>query len=95
MFSFPQWHGLTQTHFPPWPRKTAWHGNLTNGIWPTYIDVDVLWKKQPSQRSLENMGRFAQRSSAASGWAAGSRLEAPIEYLGHPWISIGHFLEGL
>ena len=28
MFCAPQWHGATQTHFPPRPRKSQWH--ITN-----------------------------------------------------------------
>ena len=27
--SFPQEHGLTQTHFPSQPHKAAWHSNIT------------------------------------------------------------------
>ena len=34
MFPFPQWHGVAQKHFPPRPCKTAWHSNVTDGIWP-------------------------------------------------------------
>ena len=34
MRSFPQWPGLTQAHFPPRPRKTAWRSDITNVIWP-------------------------------------------------------------
>ena len=30
MFRAPQWHGATQTHFPPRPRKSAWHCDITN-----------------------------------------------------------------
>ena len=25
----PSWHGLAQTHFPPWPRKTVWHSDIS------------------------------------------------------------------
>ena len=32
MFRAPQWHGATQTHFPPRPRKSAWHCDITNVI---------------------------------------------------------------
>ena len=31
-FTSPQWHGLTQTRFPPQPRKTTWHSDITDGI---------------------------------------------------------------
>ena len=34
MFRAPQWHGATQTHFPPRPRKSAWHCDITNVISP-------------------------------------------------------------
>ena len=34
MFRAPQWHGATQTHFPPRPRKSAWHCNITDVISP-------------------------------------------------------------
>ena len=34
VFSFPQWHGATQTHFPPRPRKTAWQSGITNVVSP-------------------------------------------------------------
>ena len=34
MFCAPQWHVATQTHFPPRPRKSQWHCNITNVIWP-------------------------------------------------------------
>ena len=30
MLSFTTWHGLTQTHFPPRPLKTAWHSDITD-----------------------------------------------------------------
>ena len=32
MFRAPQWHGAAQTHFPPRPRKSAWHCDITNVI---------------------------------------------------------------
>ena len=32
MFSAPQWHGATQTHFPPRPRKSARHCDITDVI---------------------------------------------------------------
>ena len=32
MFRAPQWHGATQTHLPPRPRKSAWHCDVTNVI---------------------------------------------------------------
>ena len=34
MFRAPQWHGATQTHFPPRPRKSAWHLDITDVIPP-------------------------------------------------------------
>ena len=34
MFRAPQWHGATRTHFPPRPRKSAWHCDLTNALSP-------------------------------------------------------------
>ena len=34
MFRAPQWHGATQTHFPPRPRKSQWHCDITNVLWP-------------------------------------------------------------
>ena len=34
MFRAPQWHGATQTHFPPRPRKSAWRCDITNVISP-------------------------------------------------------------
>ena len=34
MFRAPQWHGDTQTHFPPRPRKSQWHCDITNVLWP-------------------------------------------------------------
>ena len=30
MFRAPQWRGATQTHFPPRPRKSAWHCDIAN-----------------------------------------------------------------
>ena len=30
MFRAPHWHGATQTHFPPRPRKSQWHCDITN-----------------------------------------------------------------
>ena len=33
MFSLPQWHRLTQTNFPPRPRKTVRHSDITDEIW--------------------------------------------------------------
>ena len=32
MFRAPPWHGAAQTHFPPRPRKSAWHCDVTNVI---------------------------------------------------------------
>ena len=34
MFRAPQWHGATQTHFPPRPRKSAWRCDITDVISP-------------------------------------------------------------
>ena len=34
LFRAPQWHGATQTHFPPRPRKSQWHCNITNVVSP-------------------------------------------------------------
>ena len=34
MFCAPQWHGATQTHFPPRPRKYAWHCDIANVLSP-------------------------------------------------------------
>ena len=34
MFRAPQWHGATQTHFPPRPRKSKWRCDITNVISP-------------------------------------------------------------
>ena len=30
------WHGATQTHFPPKPRKSQWHCDITNVLWPHF-----------------------------------------------------------
>ena len=40
ILSFPQWRGLTQTHFPPRQRKTAWHINITNVMSPHKCAAD-------------------------------------------------------
>ena len=32
VFRVPQWHGATETHFPPRPRKSAWYYDITNVI---------------------------------------------------------------
>ena len=32
IFRAPQWHGATQTYFPPRPRKSTWHCNITDII---------------------------------------------------------------
>ena len=34
VFRAPQWHGATQTHFPPRPRKSAWHCGIADVISP-------------------------------------------------------------
>ena len=34
MFRAPQWHGATQTHFPPRPRKSQWQCDITNVVSP-------------------------------------------------------------
>ena len=34
VFRAPRWHGATQTHFPPRPRKSAWHCDITDVISP-------------------------------------------------------------
>ena len=34
LFRAPQWHGATQTHFPPRPRKSQWRCNMANVVLP-------------------------------------------------------------
>ena len=34
MFRARQWHGVTRTHFPPRPRKSAWRCDIANAILP-------------------------------------------------------------
>ena len=34
MFRAPRWHGASQTRFPPRPRKSAWHCDITDVISP-------------------------------------------------------------
>ena len=34
MFRAPLWHGASPTHFPPRPRKSAWHCDITDVISP-------------------------------------------------------------
>ena len=34
LFRAPLWHGATQTHFPPWLRKSQWHCDITNVATP-------------------------------------------------------------
>ena len=33
------WRGAMQTHFPPRPRKSQWHCNITNVIWPHVLPI--------------------------------------------------------
>ena len=37
VFRAPHWHGATQTHFLPRPRKSAWHCDITDAIWPRIL----------------------------------------------------------
>ena len=39
MFRAPQWHGATQTHFPPRPRKSQWRCDITNVILPHGLPI--------------------------------------------------------
>ena len=40
MFRAPQWHGATQTHLPPRPRKSAWRCDITDVIWPRVLPTN-------------------------------------------------------
>ena len=56
MFRAPQWHGATQTHFPPIarPRKSAWHCDITNVISPhvlPHTTSNHITRCRPSSRS--------------------------------------------
>ena len=59
MCSFPQWHGLTQAHFPPRPRKTAWHSDITDVISPLCA-TDLI------QCNAKNGGRRQSSRSPAT-----------------------------
>ena len=62
MFRAPQWHGATQTHFPPRPRNSQWHCDITNVISPHGLPIhyerfvrDVLQKS-----CVQSNERFAR-----------------------------------
>ena len=51
MFRAPQWHGATQTHFPPRPRKSAWHCDITDVISPHGLPTHISLKTNTSESS--------------------------------------------
>ena len=53
--SFPQWHGLTQTHFPPRSRKTAWHSDIT--FRKLYIVVSLMKNHYSNKGFCRGKGR--------------------------------------
>ena len=55
MFSSQQWHGLAQTNSPPRPHKAAWHGDITDVIWPTVcnrLDTTIHYYQALSAPSI-------------------------------------------
>ena len=53
--SFPQWHRLTQTHFPPRSRKTAWHSDIT--FRKLYIAVSLMKNHYSNKGFCRGKGR--------------------------------------
>ena len=41
MFRAPQWHGAAQTHFPPRPRNSQWHCDITSVISPHGLPITL------------------------------------------------------
>ena len=77
MFRAPQWHGATQTHFPPRPRKSQWHCDITNvasphGL-PTHLkqtyhmipQIIPLTSDTPRLRQRVSRSRLARRHANA------------------------------
>ena len=77
MFRAPQWHGATQTHFPPRPRKSQWHCNITNVASPhglpthlkqtyhTITNITPLTSDTPRLRQPVSRSLVAQRHANA------------------------------
>ena len=64
----PQWHGATQTHFPPRPRKSAWHCDITNVTSP---------HGPPHTRSKHITSHHQSDRSPATRRVYGSMFRAP------------------
>ena len=54
MFRALEWHGATQTHFPPRPCKSAWHCDITNVISPRCVYVS---RSAPRKHSTNKSAR--------------------------------------
>ena len=71
MLRAPQWHGATQTHFPPRPCKYAWRCDITNTISPHGLPTH--WKQSyhtippfiPLTSATPRLHQHASRSPAA------------------------------
>ena len=63
--SFSQWAGPTQMHFPPQRRKSAWHTDITNGIWPLHLYYQVASSGTRAPRSF--FSHYIRPSSHADG----------------------------
>ena len=48
---FPSWHGLTQTHFPPRRRQSAWHSGITSIVLPHGVRAQILHCKVASSEA--------------------------------------------
>ena len=88
MCSFPQWHGLTQAHFPPRPHKTAWHSDITNVIWPHGVPQTRHNNAPPSFMDSAKSPRASPLwTSFCVGVEYMSRAEAFLKciFSGHCW----------
>ena len=80
MFHAPQWHGATQTHFPPRPRKSAWHCDVANVLWPCLLPTHYKqsYHTMPPIIPLTNdTPRLDQRVSRSPQWHGATQTHSP------------------
>ena len=60
--SSPQRHGLAPTHLPPRPRKTAWHNDITDAVWPRVQQCNTKHCLRRSQNIIHFYYKWPVRS---------------------------------
>ena len=89
MFRAPQWHGATQRHFPPRPRDSAWHCDITDVIsphgLPTHTRSKHITRYHQSSRSPATRRVYASMFRAPQ-WHGATQTHFPPT----PCKSAGH-----